>query len=274
MESPDIRFYDEGRAKLTNGIANISLDPIFIEAIEQDIGYNIYLSPEGKTRGIYVAEKANDYFIVKSYVQDSNIAFSWLISAIRKGYKDIRLDLERKEDLEINAVIDGENKLTDIEISGEGNATSSVQNNAKLPNSVTGNAINEAGLETDLSSILEPQTNTTSVVVENNSNASDNATTSQINQTIQQQKEKTNEASENKFTISSIDENEIIKQIGQRTKLSEEKIKQAIKFRRKELAVAGSEKDTGEGTAATVIQQVQPFTRIQEINGSVIIRLG
>jgi len=57
MESPDIRFYDEGRAKLTNGIANISLDPIFIEAIEQDIGYNIYLSPEGKTRGIMLLKR-------------------------------------------------------------------------------------------------------------------------------------------------------------------------------------------------------------------------
>ncbi len=50
MESPDIRFYDEGRAKLSNGIANISLDPIFIEAIESDVGYNVYLSPEAKNQ--------------------------------------------------------------------------------------------------------------------------------------------------------------------------------------------------------------------------------
>ncbi len=47
MESPDIRFYDQGRASLTNGIANISLDPIFIETVEHD--YIVYLTPEANT---------------------------------------------------------------------------------------------------------------------------------------------------------------------------------------------------------------------------------
>lgn len=61
MESPDIRFYDEGRAKLSNGIANISLDPIFIETVEPD--YNVFLTPLSRTKGIYVAEQADEYFI-------------------------------------------------------------------------------------------------------------------------------------------------------------------------------------------------------------------
>jgi len=85
MESPDVRFYDEGRARLNNGIANISLDPIFIETVEPD--YEIYLTPKGKTQGIYVAEQAKEYFIVKSFNPTSNIQFSWLISALRKGYR-------------------------------------------------------------------------------------------------------------------------------------------------------------------------------------------
>src|SRR3989338_6393621 len=135
MESPDIRFYDEGRARLSNGIANISLDPIFIETVEPE--YNVHLTPEGKTLGIYVDEKAKEYFIVKSYVPSSNIAFTWQISAIRKGYRDVRLDLERKEGIEIIAVVDEINKVTDVNINGIEN-----QSNENL-NLITGNAVNE-----------------------------------------------------------------------------------------------------------------------------------
>ncbi len=56
IESPDVSFYDQGRSSLTDGIANISLYPIFIETVEPD--FEIYLTPEARTSGIYVAEKA------------------------------------------------------------------------------------------------------------------------------------------------------------------------------------------------------------------------
>ncbi len=94
MESPDIRFYDQGISSLNNGIVNISLDPIFIESVEPD--YIVYLTPKAKTQGIYVDEQAKEYFIVKGYNPSSNIQFSWLISALRKGYGATRLDSERK----------------------------------------------------------------------------------------------------------------------------------------------------------------------------------
>ena len=217
MESPDIRFYDEGRARLSNGIANISLDPIFIETVEPE--YNVHLTPEGKTLGIYVDEKAKEYFIVKSYVPSSNIAFTWQISAIRKGYRDVRLDLERKEDLEIIAVIDEQNKVTDVEISRNVvNENNSIINKSLI--SITGNVINE-------------------------------------------ESDKINE----KITINSGDEDEVIKEIEEKTKLDKDKIKKSITFRRKE--------PVSEILGEPEIAFLQPqLTRITEINGSIIMRLG
>jgi len=221
MESPDIRFYDEGRAKLNNGIANISLDPIFIETVEPE--YQVYLTPEAKTQGIYVEEKAREYFVVKSFNPSSNVPFSWLISAVRKGYKDVRLDLERKEDIEIIAVIDEENKITDVEISGNvvENASSSL---------ITGNAIDE-----------------------------------------------NDELSQNKITINSDDENEIIKEIGEKTKLDREKIKKSITFKRKE-PEKGAEEEIEEAQQQLSPQQLEMISEILDklsvVNGSIVLKIG
>ena len=198
IESPDVRHIDEGRAKLRKGFANISLDPIFKETIEEN--YNVYLTPEGKTKALYVDEKARDYFIVKD-TSSTNAVFSYIISAYRKGYESKRFD--SGSDIEITATIDTD--TTEIELSGnlaqettlepqtaqqsQESAQSSQEtqqnttsNNTTLaisiqeasqtqqPNSVavvtgnaikivsksmTGNVINELGLETDLSRILD-----------------------------------------------------------------------------------------------------------------------
>ncbi len=226
IESPDVSFYDRGRASLTDGIANISLDPIFIETVEPD--YQVYLTPEARTSGIYVAEKASNYFIVKGNNPTSNIPFSWLITAMRKGYSETRLDLERKEGNEITAVIDDKNKITEIEI--KGNEISKNKNSFNAPgenktqsaNSITGNAIQE-------------------IASANN---------------------------ENKFQITASSENEIISQIKQKTKLDESEIKKYLKFKYKKPESKGTEE-----TPESVIPP-QQLTKISQVNGSVIIKLG
>ena len=243
MESPDMGFYDKGRTKLKNGMADISLDSIFIETIEPEIAYNVYLPPEAKTQCIYVDEKADSYFIVKSYDSSSNVPFSWLISSYRKGYGSKRFD--SGSDMEIVATIDAENKLTNVELKGNvvENANNAVKN--KKSNSITGNLVSDVSLQTDLSKILEPasstttsttqtnntSTNTTSTAVvdfvENNSNATgENKTNNQTTSTILKQTEeqknnvenKITQTLENKFTINSADENEVIDKIKEKTK--------------------------------------------------------
>ncbi len=225
VESPDIRFYDQGRAKLKNGIANISLDPIFIETVEPD--YQVFLSPDARTKGIYTAEKAKDYFIVKSYAPNSNIQFSWLISALRKGYRDSRMDSERKEENEITAVIDEENKITSIEIN----------NDLKNSNNAPGDKIKE----------------------------STNAITGKVADEITKND---NGKNENKITASTTDESEIIKEIQSKTNLNEEQIKKSIRFKYKEPESQGTDEIPESETSS------EKLTKISQVNGSVIIRLG
>jgi hypothetical protein len=88
MEAPTIRFYDEGKAMLENGIARIELDPVFVQTIEGEL--LVHITPEGPTP-LYVAEKGSNYFVVKS-INGPDVPFVWQVSAFRKGYKDVRLE--------------------------------------------------------------------------------------------------------------------------------------------------------------------------------------
>jgi hypothetical protein len=97
-EGTEPRFIDEGRAKLVDGQARIDLDPTFMEVIELPDGgkvegeYFVYLTPKGPSRGLYVAQKYADHFIVRENEGgQSEIWFVWRLSAVCKGYAGIRL---------------------------------------------------------------------------------------------------------------------------------------------------------------------------------------
>lgn len=88
MESAEVRFYDEGRARLSGGSATVKLDPIFTETIEGPL--NVHLTSYGKAR-LYVESTGLDYFVVKSIGGD-DADFSWMVSATRKGFAGCRLE--------------------------------------------------------------------------------------------------------------------------------------------------------------------------------------
>jgi hypothetical protein len=88
-ESPEVRFFDEGLARLKDGIARVTLDPVFLETIEGD--YLVHVTPYGNA-SLYVAEIGKDYFVVKARDGDPNVAFAWRLSAHRKGYGGVRLE--------------------------------------------------------------------------------------------------------------------------------------------------------------------------------------
>jgi hypothetical protein len=88
-ESPEVRFFDEGLARLQDGVARVELDPIFLETIEGD--YLVHVTPYGAA-SLYVAEIGHDYFVVKSLDGQSDVAFAWRLSATRKGYAGVRLE--------------------------------------------------------------------------------------------------------------------------------------------------------------------------------------
>jgi len=88
-ESPEVRFFDEGLARLKGGVARVALDPVFLETIEGE--YLVHVTPYGDA-GLYVAEVGRDYFVVKARDGDPNAAFAWRLSATRKGYAGVRLE--------------------------------------------------------------------------------------------------------------------------------------------------------------------------------------
>jgi hypothetical protein len=88
IEAPTVRFIDEGEGKLVNGEAKIYLDPMFVEAIEGEI--LVHLTPRGPVN-IYVAEQKENYFLVKSF-DGRDVEFNWMVSAFRKGYKNVRME--------------------------------------------------------------------------------------------------------------------------------------------------------------------------------------
>jgi hypothetical protein len=95
-ESPEVRFFDEGLARLRHGMARVELDPVFLETIEGE--YLVHVTPYGEA-GLYVAEIGRDYFVVKARKGDPDVAFAWRLSAIRKGYAGVRM--EQVEDVSL-----------------------------------------------------------------------------------------------------------------------------------------------------------------------------
>ena len=190
LGSTTLRYVDEGFARLANGKANVSINPILRGLIK---GYNVFLSAEGLTRGLYVAEKTDSYFIVKSINPNSNVGFSWMLRGIRKEYEDkLRSQYGREKDIDITATINHENSTTRIRINGldkilalvkdtsgnipinesiditinetinntnnESDSNSNQNNegntNVQGINLITGNLVDAFGLETDLGTIL------------------------------------------------------------------------------------------------------------------------
>jgi hypothetical protein len=89
VESPEVRFFDEGLAQLENGVARVGLDPIFLETIEGE--YLVHVTPYGDA-SLYVTEIGRDYFVVRVREGDPDVSFAWRLSAHRKGCDGIRLE--------------------------------------------------------------------------------------------------------------------------------------------------------------------------------------
>jgi len=74
--------------------------------------------------------------------------------------------------------------------------------------------------------------------------------------------------------IYSADENGIINKIQEKTKLGKDKIKRAIKFRKKEPVKSEIEDEIEEEKTAAAIQQAPQLDYMTKVNGSIILRLG
>lgn len=285
IESTSLRYVDEGFARLVNGKANVSINPVLRELISS---YNVFLSAEGLTKGIYVAEKTNSYFVVKSVNANSNVGFSWMLRGVRKDY-DYYLNSEygKSEGIEIKAEINFENGTAEIKINGLNKIFGLInasKNNYSIINEtninqtsnqslilITGNLVDEFGLETDLGKILGeatplPNLSKTAPSASENitpaagGNATSNETAAGLNEIASLPVSSVLE-----FTLYSTNEEFIMSQVADVTGLSLGQVKKLINFVYKE----------PENFEDETIEEAMPkLDFIEKVNGSVIIRLG
>lgn len=97
-EMPSPVFTDMGDGETDGtGTCEIFIDDIFIETIDTECAYQVFLQPYGEG-DIYVSERSGSYFVVKG---TENLKFGWVLKAIQKGFDTLRLekynDMELKE---------------------------------------------------------------------------------------------------------------------------------------------------------------------------------
>jgi hypothetical protein len=84
---------DFGSGTLVNGTASVRLDPSFGQMID-DGGYQVFLTPNGDNRGLYVTEKTPGSFVVReSQGGHSTLAFDYRIVARQYGHAADRASL-------------------------------------------------------------------------------------------------------------------------------------------------------------------------------------
>ncbi len=87
---------DFGEAQLVNGSIGVRLDPAFASTIDQTKDYLVFLTPDGDTKGLYVAMRSPSGFVVRETGGGrSNVEFSYRIVAKPFGPDEPRLPIER-----------------------------------------------------------------------------------------------------------------------------------------------------------------------------------
>jgi hypothetical protein len=92
MESPQHWFEDFGSGRLANGSASVAMESTFAETVNANSEYHVFLTPEGDCRGLYVTHKTASGFEVHELGGgQSNVAFSYRIVALRRGFESVRM---------------------------------------------------------------------------------------------------------------------------------------------------------------------------------------
>lgn len=92
VESPKNWFEDFGTAKLQRGEAWVPLEPVFGETVNTADTYHVFLTPSGDCKGLYIAERRADGFLVRELGGGrSTVSFDYRIVAPRRGFETVRL---------------------------------------------------------------------------------------------------------------------------------------------------------------------------------------
>jgi len=88
---------DTGNGTILNGAGAVRLDPAFADMMD-GAGYEVFITPEGDSRGLYVTSKTATSFVVReSQGGRSSIAFSYRVVAKLYGHSSERASVARNE---------------------------------------------------------------------------------------------------------------------------------------------------------------------------------
>jgi len=83
---------DTGTSRLMNGEGAVRFDAAFARTLDLRQGYQVFLTPDGDTRGLYVAAKYEGGFIVRETEHGrSSIDFDYRVVAHPYGANEARL---------------------------------------------------------------------------------------------------------------------------------------------------------------------------------------
>jgi len=91
IQSPKNWFEDAGEAQLSNGRAVVTLDSDFIQTVNTNEKYEVFLTPYGECKGLYVTNRtANSFEVHELYGGAASVSFGFRIMALRKNYENVR----------------------------------------------------------------------------------------------------------------------------------------------------------------------------------------
>lgn len=90
--APRATIEDSGTAHMSGGVGVVRFDPAFARTLDLQSGYQVFLTPDGDTRGLYVAAKYEGGFIVRENERGrSSVDFDYRILAHPLGTSEVRL---------------------------------------------------------------------------------------------------------------------------------------------------------------------------------------
>jgi hypothetical protein len=88
---------DYGTGQLIAGSASVTLDPTFASTIDMTTAYRVFITPDGDTRGLFVATKTARGFVVReSQGGRSTVTFDYRIVATTQGQFGKRMSVASK----------------------------------------------------------------------------------------------------------------------------------------------------------------------------------
>ncbi len=105
-----------GKGKLNNGKAFVKFSPEYSKIISEKEPIFVTVTPNGKSNGVYVENvKANGFTVIENNGGKSNVEFTWIAIATRKGYEQPQIADELKSpdfDTNINKFMFNESDTT------------------------------------------------------------------------------------------------------------------------------------------------------------------